>query len=451
VTGYPTYSKYKDSGVAWLGEIPAHWTVQKLKHISLVSYSNVDKHKKEEEHPVHLCNYVDVYYNDYITTDLDLMEATASPDEILKYSLKAGDIIITKDSETWDDIAVPAYVPSELEGVLCGYHLALIHPEQEVGDKYLFHSFLARGISHQFRRAATGITRYGLGKHWLENALFPVPPRPEQRAIAAFLDRETAKLDALTHACERLLDVLEERRAALISHAVTQGLDPDVAMQDSGSPWLGEIPMNWEVSRVKWVTSHIGSGKTPRGGSKIYKNSGVMFLRSQNVHFEGLELEDVVYIGESIDYEMKSTRVLPEDILLNITGASLGRCCIVPPSFPRANVNQHVCILRPVAEKIDASFFHKTISSSSIQSQIFALENGSSREGINFSQIGDLVFAKPKDLTEQRAIAAHLDRETAKLDALAAKVRVAIERLAEYRSALISAAVTGKIDVRSAP
>jgi type I restriction enzyme S subunit len=226
VSRWPAYPAYKESGVEWLGEIPAHWETRSLKYVSSVDYSNVDKHKKEGELPVHLCNYVDVYYNDYITDSLDFMKATASPDEIRKYSLQAGDIIITKDSETWNDIAVPAYVPSELENVLCGYHLALIHPKkQEMDSEYLFRSFSARGISHQFRQAATGITRYGLGKHWLENALFLVPPLSEQRAIAAYLDRETARIDSLADRVRTALDRLVEYRIALISAAVTGKID----------------------------------------------------------------------------------------------------------------------------------------------------------------------------------------------------------------------------------
>jgi len=167
----------KDSGVEWLREMPWHWDCRKLKHIATVTLSNVDKKTHEIEEPVRLCNYVDVYYNERITSDLDFMEATATHDEISKFSLRSGDVLITKDSEAWDDIAVPAYVPSDLDGILCGYHLAQVRPRDgRVDGEYLFRAFLARRINDQFRVAATGITRYGLGKHWIDNALFLVPP-----------------------------------------------------------------------------------------------------------------------------------------------------------------------------------------------------------------------------------------------------------------------------------
>ncbi len=220
------------------------------------------------------------------------------------------------------------------------------------------------------------------------------------------------------------------------------------AYKDSGVEWLGEIPAHWEAKRLKWVVSQIGSGKTPKGGAEIYSESGIVFLRSQNIHFNGLKLDDVVYIDESIDAEMASTRVLPQDVLLNITGASLGRCSLIPRKFPPANVNQHVCLIRAINKYVDSSFLHYAIASDAVQAQIFSSENGVSREGLNFSQVRNLVLALPSLLSEQQAIASFLDRETAKLDALIAKTRTSIELLKEYRTALISSAVTGKIDVR---
>ncbi|MFV9631863.1 MAG: restriction endonuclease subunit S [Methanosarcinales archaeon] len=218
--------KMKDSGVEWIGEVPEGWKVRKLKHIASVKFSSVDKKTEEGQQPVCLCNYVDVYYNDYITSYLDLMKATASVAEIQNFTLRGGDILITKDSESWDDIAVPAYVSSDINNVLCGYHLAQIRPNISLSDgEYLFRSFYARGINDQFRVAATGVTRYGLGKYWLDNSLFLVPPLPEQHAIATFLDRETGRIDTLTTKIRESISKLREYRTALISAAVTGKID----------------------------------------------------------------------------------------------------------------------------------------------------------------------------------------------------------------------------------
>ena len=216
----------KDSGIEWLGEIPAHWDVRRLKFVASITYSNVDKHTKEGEIPVRLCNYVDVYNNEYISDTISFMEATARPDEIGRFALRKGDILITKDSEDWKDIAVPAFVTKRLENVICGYHLALIRAYPEIMDgAYLFRGFRASAINYQFQVAASGITRYGLGKQALADALLVVPPLSEQRAIAAYLDRETAHLDALVREIEASIELLQRQRIALISAAVTGKID----------------------------------------------------------------------------------------------------------------------------------------------------------------------------------------------------------------------------------
>ncbi len=140
------------------------------------------------------------------------------------------------------------------EGVLCGYHLTQVRPNpDQIDSKYLFRSFCARGINDQFRVAATGITRFGLGKYWIDNGLFPVPPIVEQRDIALFLDRETARIDVLIEKKQRQIELLQEKRIALISHAVTKGLNPKAKMKDSGIEWLGEIPEHWGAIRFKFA------------------------------------------------------------------------------------------------------------------------------------------------------------------------------------------------------
>jgi type I restriction enzyme S subunit len=268
----------------------------------------------------------------------------------------------------------------------------------------------------------------------------------EQQNIAVFLDRETAKIDALIAEQQRLIELLKEKRQALISHAVTKGLNPDAPMKDSGIEWLGEVPEHWGIVKVKQLASRIGSGKTPLGGSETYIDEGVLFLRSQNIHDEGLRIDDVVYISESVDESMAVSRVYNRDILLNITGASIGRSCVVPTEFPPANVNQHVCIIR-LSNIQYSSFAGWCFKSATIKTQIDLAQNGAAREGLNFEQISGMLIALPS-ADEQQAISNFLDRETAKIDVLTAEAQIGITLLQERRTALISAAVTGKIDVR---
>ena len=446
---YKSYEKYKDSGVEWLGEIPERWEVKKLKFIADVQPSNVDKKTVDDELPVLLCNYSDVYNNEWITDEIDFMKATATQAEIAKFLINKGDVIITKDSESPNDIAVPALVIQDFENVICGYHLTQIKSKGLNGN-FLFRLFQCKRFNAQFVVSANGVTRFGLPQRVVNDAFVGFPPLPEQQAIANFLDYKTKQIDALIAKKETLLEKLNEKRTAIISHAVTKGLDPNVPMKDSGIEWLGEIPEHWEVKRTKFLVTKIGSGKTPKGGSEIYVDSGVMLIRSQNVYDDGLRLDDVVYIDKEIDKIQANSRVFSNDILLNITGASIGRVSLVPSDLGQANVNQHVCIFRPICFKILPEYLHLLLCSKQGKEEIFFYENGTSREGLTFQQAGNLIFPIPQ-IDEQQQITQYLDKKTTEIDKQKAKIQQAIDRLKEYRTALITNAVTGKIDVRQVP
>jgi type I restriction enzyme S subunit len=215
--------------------------------------------------------------------------------------------------------------------------------------------------------------------------------------------------------------------------------------KDSGVVWLGDIPEHWRVKRIKFLVNKIGSGKTPKGGSEVYIDSGIMLIRSQNVYDDGFRLDDVVYIDDEIDNIQANSRVFANDILLNITGASIGRVCLVPTDFQKANVNQHVCIFRPKLKEIFPQYLHLLFCSTQGKEQIFSYENGTSREGLNFQEAGNLTFAIPP-LNEQQKIAQFLDYKTKQIDELIKKKETLIEKLDEKRTSLISHAVTKGLD-----
>jgi type I restriction enzyme S subunit len=212
----------------------------------------------------------------------------------------------------------------------------------------------------------------------------------------------------------------------------------------STSAFLKELPTGWEVKKVKHLTSRISSGKTPLGGSETYLDEGVIFLRSQNVYHEGLRLDDVVFISEQVDEAMAVSRVQSGDILLNITGASIGRSCVVPTEFPPANVNQHVCAVR-LSEQWQIPFVGWFFKSDLAKNQIDLAQNGAAREGLNFDQIGEMVLTMAPP-SEHQPIATFLDRETAKIDALVAEQQKLIALLKEKRQAVIAHAVTKGLD-----
>ena len=437
------YAEYKESGVEWLGEVPEHWEVSLLKRRYQVTLgkmlkSNQTSPNETEEFYLRAAN---IHWRGVDTTDVKRMWFTA--EEKNKLKLCKGDLLVSEGG----DVGRSALWNDEIEGCYIQNSINRIRAREDADTRFLFYwmYFIKHADYIDMICNKATIAHFTVEK--VEATPCVYPPLEEQNQIAAFLDKETTNTDILVDKQEQLITLLQEKRQAIISHAVTKGLNPNVKMKESGIEWLGEVPEHWEVTKLGYIAKKIGSGKTPRGGSEVYLKEGILFLRSQNVHDTGLMLgkKEAVYISVEIDSEMSATRVKPGDILLNITGASIGRTCIVPANFPRANVNQHVCIIR-VPENLQyyLSYFLKSVF---VKSQIDAFQTGASREGLNFEQISKIVLCIPPK-QEQQKIAAFLDKETLKIDTLIEKCETAIELLKERRTALISAAVTGKIDVR---
>ncbi|WP_419944646.1 restriction endonuclease subunit S [Candidatus Poriferisodalis sp.] len=233
------YPSYRDAEIGWLGDLPAHWRTTRLRFVASYRTSSVDKKSNADEVPVRLCNYTDVYYRERIhADDGEFMSATATADEVARFRLRRGDVLITKDSEDWRDIGVPALVEATADDFVCGYHLGIIRPGEEIDPGYLFRSLASDGVNKQLQVSATGVTRYGIRNGSVEDAVLPCPPLAEQRAIAMFLDAATARIDELVQrtgskdrgsqiagAVGALIERLQEYRSALISAAVTGKID----------------------------------------------------------------------------------------------------------------------------------------------------------------------------------------------------------------------------------
>ena len=226
----------KNSGVDGPGKVPAHWEVRRLRTVADMRVSNVDKHVRDGERPVRLCNYVDVYKNDRITHQMPFMNATATPDEIERFRLRRGDVLITKDSESWNDIGVPALVESADADIVCGYHLALLRPFPCIDSGYLFRVLQSSGVAHQFHIEANGVTRFGLAHGGIKSIRLPLPPFAEQAAIVRFLDHVDGRIRRYVRAKRKLIgstasrieqetSLIEEYRTRLIADAVTGKID----------------------------------------------------------------------------------------------------------------------------------------------------------------------------------------------------------------------------------
>ncbi len=438
------YPAYKPSGVEWLGDVPVHWEVRRLKSFAAVQLSNVDKKSTEGQAGVRLCNYTDVYYNEHIGTDIEFMSATATKEQVRRFSLRMGDVLITKDSEDWTDIAVPAVVPQDLPGVLCGYHLAHIRPGSSCDGAFLSRALAGIGPRDQYQLSANGITRYGLTGDSIRASVLPLPPLAEQRGIAAFLDRETGKIDDLVAKKERLIGLLQEKRAALISRAVTRGLDRDAPMKDSGVEWLGEIPAHWEVKRLK----HLLRAPLQYGANELSNHidpDSPRYIRITDIREDGTLWDETF---RSIPQEVAQPYLLSEgDLLFARSGATVGKTFKYRPSWGKAAYAGYLVRARLDDRLTESDFVEYYTHSQEYKDWILGNLIQSTIQNVSAERYASLAVPLPP-LPEQRAIAAFLDRETAKVDDLIAKIHEAIDRLQEFRAALISAAVTGRIDVR---
>lgn len=226
--------------------VPEGWRSVRLGDVAEVAFSSVDKKSIDGEQPVALCNYTDVFYNRLIRPDMDLMKATASPAECEKWTLKAGDVFFTKDSETRDEIGIPAYVPEDMPNVLCGYHLGRARPDQRLIDgAYLARAIGSHASAREFARIANGITRFGLTLDATSSLPLLLPPLDEQRAIAAVLD----SIDEAIERTEEVIAATERMRDALLHDLLTRGL-PGRHTEWKEVRGLGTIPASWDVVRL---------------------------------------------------------------------------------------------------------------------------------------------------------------------------------------------------------
>ena len=222
-------------------------------------------------------------------------------------------------------------------------------------------------------------------------------------------------------------------------------IDRYQAYKDSGIEWLGEVPEHWNLKRIKDIVKRIGNGVTPRGGSEVYTDSGVIFLRSQNIYDDGLRIENVSFIPEKIHNEMQSSQLKAGDILINITGASIGRTCLFTLENGSANINQHIAFLR-TKFWIDEFYIALFLKSAFIKNYIEVEQNGASKEAFNLNQIANIPVLLPSR-SEQKTIADYLDTKTTQIDQILQTINTQIEKLKELRKTLINDVVTGKIKV----
>jgi type I restriction enzyme S subunit len=404
-------------------------TAVRLKHLARIAISNVDKKTADGQEAVRLCNYTDVYYNDRITADCAFMEATASAEQLRDFRLAPGDVLITKDSETPDDIAVPALVESSAPDVVCGYHLAIIRPNHDlIEPRFLFWSLASTSARGWFGAQATGVTRFGLRVQSISDAQIRVPPLREQREIADFLDAETARIDALIEKKQRMVALLEERRTVLTAARV----------------------MNPTWPRVKLtLLARLGSGHTPsRSRSEWWEDPTIPWITTGDIH---------QMRGDRIEY-IESTRFSISEVGLANSAAELHPAETVVLSRT-ASVGFSAITARPMATSQDFATWtcgprlrprFLLLCLRAMRSELLGrLATGSTHKTIYMPDIESIRVPLPSLEEQDRAVSdvwARLRPIDRAVDAIDRQVAL----LRERRQALITAAVTGQLDVSRA-
>lgn len=415
----------------------------RLGALASTRVSNVDKHSVDGQVPVRLCNYTDVYYGETLTNDLEFMRATATQSQVRAFRLAAGDTLITKDSETADDIGIPAYVANAGHDLVCGYHLAVIRPDQtKIHPRYLFWSMSSDEVAAQWEVLATGVTRVGLKSTELKTVRVQLPETlDDQRAIADYLDRETAEIDLLIEKQTALIDRLRERKIETIRHLVTRsgtGASPSPAQT-----WTGDLPEGWSSTKVAWLFGRTSSGTTPSPEEILDSASGLIpWVNTAELREATIWTTRRAVAPETVA-RLSALRVFPSGtILLAMYGATIGRLGVL--GVPAAT-NQACCALADTrSDRVEADFVFYALWAA--REYFVLLASGGGQPNINQDKIRSLRLPLPP-LQEQRRIVDHLNRETAKIDELIAKTERFIELTKERRSALITAAVTGQVDV----
>ena len=430
--------KMKDSGIEWIGEIPEGWEVIPIKYLARYNYDTLT----ESCSPDFEFNYIDigsVTYGKGITT-FQKFKFKDSPSRARRV-VTPGDILISTVRTYLRAIA--CVNKSSIPQIASTGFLVLQADSSKLPPQFLMYAVLADSFICNVEAHSVGISYPAINASQIVHFKIPLPPSTEQIPLINYLDNHCSKIDVLLSKIHSSIEEYKKLKQAVITQAVTKGMRGEREMKDSGVEWIGEIPAEWSITKIKSGVTKIGSGKTPSGGAETYTDSGVIFLRSQNVYDCTLNLESPTYISPEVDATMKSTRVLSDDVLLNITGGSIGRCSIVPKTLGLANVNQHVCIIRTnpliFLPKYMQYFWVSTLGHLAID----LYQTGGNREGMSADAIRNTPIPYAP-LNEQKEIADYLDAKCAEIDGLIAKKEQLVKELESYKKSLIYEVVTGK-------
>lgn len=433
---WKAYPAYKDSGIEWLGDVPAHWKWKRLKYCG--NLINEKGNGTRVELPYTGLEHIESWTGRMLSSE----EPTMSEGQANYF--KSGDVLFGK---------LRPYLAKVLRATLdgiCSGELLVLRPKNATQD-YLFYYLLARDFIRTVDSSTYGAKMPRANWEFIGNLPMLLPLLDEQHSISAFLDRETERIDSLIAKKERQIELLQERRGALISHGVTKGLNPNAKTKYSGIKWLGEIPEHWELVPLKFIVAPRGDAvKTGPFGSQLLSSemlSGTVKVYNQRTVLDRDFQKGENYITDEKYAELKAFTIYPGDLLITTRG-TIGHCALFPSDAEPGIL--HPCLMRvqPQCRKIIPEYLAMLIQDSFlVRTQLALMSNATTIEVIYSESLKQVHLPLPP-ISEQEKILSKIGHVTDALDRLLETVKASIAKLREYRTALISAAVTGKIDVR---
>lgn len=434
MTKYQKYAEYKDSGVKWLGTIPSHWNLSKVKYIGMYLNGFAFKQDQWTDHGMPI-----IRIQNLSNQDAEINRTKFIPPE--RYRVKAGDILIS-----WS-ATLDVYVWNR-EHAWLNQHIFKVSTNKHCIDSQFFY-WTAKWFMGELNESSHGSTMQHLTADKFGGFNVPLPEIGEQKLIANFLDHETVKIDTLIAKQEKLIELLKEKRQAVISHAVTKGLNPNAPMKDSAVEWLGDVPEHWKVIRLKHLTTLFEQGWSPQCDSRPAEPHEYGILKVGCVNggkFRSLE-------NKALPFELEPRLqylIQKNDLLISRANSKelVGSAAVIDEDYPNLILCDKLYRLRFI-KAVSAEMVALYLSIGIVREQIELSATGASHSMQNIGQdtIKELFYLLPP-IDEAHNILSDIAESNTKFDSLISKAELAIQHMKERRTALISAAVTGKIDVR---
>lgn len=446
---YKPYPAYRDSGVEWIGQLPEHWARASIKHILSAPITD-----GPHETPVFLNEGVEFLSVDGIQDGELAFEGKRfiSYEDHARFCKKAkpkiNDVLVGKSAS----VGKVARVKTSNDFNVWSPLAILRSDPTKCNPAYLEFALKADSAQQQILLAGNTSTQANIGMDRLASVGIPLPPITEQHQLTKAIEQETARIEALIAKKTRFIELLKEKRQALITHAVTKGLNPDARMQDSGVEWLGQIPVHWLVAQLGKVSIARCDGPFGSGlKSEHYQADGVRVVRLQNIGWASFKDGNEAFISHQHWQDVLGCghEVLPNDVLIGGLGDDknpLGRACVAPANLGPAMVKADCYRFRLNTSRANPDFIALALSATA-RAECGYLATGATRDRLNLGLASARVVPLPP-LNEQAEIVASLNRDTARIDLLADKTQRSIDLLKERRAAFITAAVTGQIDLR---